>query len=262
MFRFSSGLKMNSGIGIDGKGYIMYEGTENSAISNEGNWHQEGTSDKSRIWWSNNIGKLTTFKKSLDDSIFNLLSSDLINIDHSQIHPAIGNGAKQEALRLFPQISKEANDDFIAFIDFLNTEFNLQDNFADTTNYTAYSEDIGPCMISRIDGEYVLPPEIPIIFSAPPLWAQLTWWINNHFSGPYPEDPINFPKLNGKRFNWGHLKISNDYKNELTEGLVYFLMVKFIIIHDAWAENTASDSLRVTIDLIQNKGKRPWRDLY
>tara|TARA_B110000046_G_scaffold129313_1_gene135763 strand:- start:277 stop:1065 length:789 start_codon:yes stop_codon:yes gene_type:complete len=262
MFRFASGLKMSSGIGSNGKGYLILNGEDKSIVTDTKKWFGEKYSDTDRIWWFKEAGDIKTFKKSLDDGIFELMMSDLEKIESTAVHPIIKNGPENEAKRLFPEIDNEANNDFIAFIEFLNKEFNFNEVIRENSNPRLYSEDIGPCMICSINGVHELPPEIPTLYSAPAIWSQLTWWINNHFSGPYPDDPIKFPALNGRRFDWGLLKISTEYKNLQIEGLVYFFLAKFIIVHDAWAANNACESLRVMIDLIQNNGERPWRLLY
>ena len=262
MFRFASGLKMSSGVGVNGKGYLIFSGEGNSIKTNSSKWLADKYSDSERIWWYNEVGEFTAFKKSLDDGIFDKLMLDLKKLDVKGSYPAFTNSPVNEAKRLFPKIDNEANKDFISFVEFLNREFGFLDLLRSDTALAPYSEDIGPCMICCVNGVYEVPPEIPTLYTAPRIWSQLTWWINNHFSGPYPDDSVKFPVLNGRRFDWGLLSIDAEYQNAHTEGLVYFLLAKFIIIHDAWAGNSACDSLRVMIDLIKNEGQRPWRWLY
>jgi len=262
MFRFSNGLRMHSGFGMDEKGYFLFEGLNLSVGTGPGNWHLEDQDSETRIWWHDLPGKLLTFEKPLSDQYFAELMKRLEQIEHSEIHPSLNNGLFGEAERLFPEINEKSKDLFKDFVNYLNFEFELFSFIKTPLPHSAFCEDIGPCMIGTINSELILPPELPKLYSAPKVWAELSWLINNHFSGPYPLDPSRFPGLNGKRFDWGHLTIAPDFKNEQIEGLVYFFIAKFIIIHEAWADNKSPESLRILIDLIQNKKERPWRYLY
>jgi|TARA_B110000503_G_scaffold142188_1_gene238196 hypothetical protein len=263
MFRFSNGLKMHSGVGMDGKSYFVFEGENLSIKTNSEEWHLEKKDGPTRIWWRNIPSEIIAFKKSLHDGIFPQLSNELENLfPELQPHPSIKQGIFNDAKRIFPSLNEESNLLYKDFIHFLDYEFDLSKYISSPSKSSAYSEDLGPCMVGTIDGAYVLPPEIPRLYSAPKIWSQLTWLINNHFSGPYPGNAPHFEELNGRRFDWGHLKIDNDLKNKKIEGLVYFFIAKFIIVHEAWAQNKAPESLNMLIELIQKNGERPWQYLY
>jgi hypothetical protein len=262
MFRFSNGLRMHSGFGIDEKGYFIFEGLDLSIRTGVDSWHLEDKNSDTRIWWRDTPGKLLTFEKPLSDHFFIELIKKLEQIEHSSIHPSLINGLFGEAERLFPEINDRSKELFKGFVNYLNFEFDLFSFIKSPKNYSAFCEDIGPCMIGTINNQLILSPEIPKLYSAPTIWAKLTWLINNHFSGPYPLDPLRFNGLNGRKFDWGHLKIEPEFKNEQIEGLVYFFIAKFIIIHEAWADNKSPESLRMLVELIQLKKERPWKYLY
>ena len=263
MLRFSNGLKIHGGTGMDGKGFFVFEGSNLSIETHNKDWHLEIGNNPQRIWWRNTPGELLTFNKPLNDKVFAQLSIDLENICPDLLpHPCLSNQFFEEAKRIFPDLNEKSNLLFKTFIKFLNDEFDLFATLNAPSNHTAYSEDLGPFMIGTIDDNYILPPEIPILYHAPKVWSRLTWFINNHFSGPYPNNSELYNKLNGRRFDWGHLKIDNDLKNKKIEGLVYFFIAKFIIVHEAWAQNKAPESLNMLIELIQKNGERPWQYLY
>ena len=72
---------------------------------------------------------------------------------------------------------------------------------------------------------------------------------------------LNAEKIHQKVFDY-----NDSLKNSQTEGLVYFLLSKFIIIYEAWMfeENKAIEapSLIAFMDLVKDKGERPWQLLY
>jgi len=80
MFRFSNGLKMHSGVGMDGKSYFVFEGENLSIKTNSEEWHLEKKDGPTRIWWRNLPSELIAFKKSLQDGIFPQLSNELENL--------------------------------------------------------------------------------------------------------------------------------------------------------------------------------------
>ena len=178
------------------------------------------------------------------------------------------NGFQNELLRLFPEVDQKVVAVYKSFISFLVDEFDLKQTLSGNEVLKVYTDDLGPCLVSLLDGNYILPPEIPPLYFAPKEWRVLTWWINNYFSGPYPENahPEILRALKGKRFDWGTLLIDKSFKNKQTEGLVYFLMAKFMIIYEAWMfdDNGANlaKSLLDFIDLVQNEDHRPWQILY
>lgn len=269
MFRFSSGLTLYGGNEND-QGYLIYESSNKGASFFTGSdiFHPCITSQGKRKWDLKPKGILKSTHKPLDIYAFDLLIKDLDYFNPKTKHPAIEIGLENEIQRLFPEVEKEVVIEYKKFIFFLEKEFGLQKEANGNQVLKVYTDDLGPCMATFLEDKYVLPPEVPPLYYAPKDWRIITWWINNYFSGPYPEDahPEILKALNGERFYWDKLQIIEAYKNKKTEGLVYFLIAKFIIIYEAWMyENNGinqAQSLIKFIDLIQNKNQRPWQILY
>ena len=262
MLRFSNGLLMNGGVGIDGKGFFQFQGENLSILTNTEDWHLDQTIDSPRTWWRNFPEPFNTFKKPVSDAVFIKLTSKLNTLfPVLSPHPVLIHGALDEAKRVFPDLSEESNLLFKEFMHFLNYEFNLFETLNEPAVRAAFSDDLGPFMIGTSGNDFVLPPEIPTLYSAPEIWGYLTWIINNHFAGPYPNTEF-YEKLNGRRFEWGNLKITESLKNKKIEGLVYFFIAKYILIYEAWSNNTNPMSFAIAVNLIQNKGERPWQYLY
>ena len=263
MLRFSNGLLMNGGVGIDGKGFFQFQGENLSLVTNTGDWHLDETIVSSRMWWRDFPETFNTFKKPVSDAIYFKLITKLNGIfPVLSPHPVLINGALDEAKRIFPGISEESNALFKDFMHFLNYEFNLFETLNEPAVMGSFSDDLGPVMIGISGNDFVLPPEVPTLHSAPEIWGYLTWIINNHFAGPYPNTP-EFDKLKGKRFEWGNLELSDSLKNEKIEGLVYFFIAKYILIYEAWANKANNPlSFAIAVNLIQKNEERPWQYLY
>ena len=269
MFRYSSGLGVAAG-NENEKGYLIYENTHAISSVKTNSIHFDKSQDYpiGRKWDMIQSGDLKINQKPLPDSFFNLFSLDLESIRSDNLHPALNSSCEHELIRLFPEVENSVISTYHSFIQFLKQEFNLDVELGDLSNLKVYTDDFGPCLIPVLNGNYVLPPEVPPLYLAPEKWGLLTWLINNYFSGPYPEDshPEIIKRLNGEKFHWGSLQIDDSLKNSQTEGLVYFLLSKFIIIYEAWMfeENKAIEapSLIAFMDLVKEKGERPWQLLY
>ena len=269
MYRFSSGLALYGGT-ENGKGYLIYgnQNLESVTITKSTFFDDHISSYGKRKWDLINDGELKCTQKPLSDFIFEQFSKDLDLFNPKLIHPVFQYGFRKEISRLFPEIASSTIELYNDFISFLKQNFELDNKLNDDTILKAYSDDLGPCLVATLNGDYILPPELPILFFAPKDWRILTWWINNYFSGPYPNDshPKIINALKGEKFYWGELEIEEKYKDKKIEGVVYFLIAKFIIIYEAWMfennGNKQADSLILYMDLIQNKGHRPWRNLY
>ena len=269
MFRFSSGLSLYGG-NENGQGFLIYESLNqnDSFFTQSESFHPPQNSQGKRKWDLIQKGELKSTQKPLGNGIFDQLTRDLDYFNPKNLHPSLENGFQNELLRLFPEVDQKVVAVYQSFISFLVDEFDLKQNLSGNEVLKVYTDDLGPCLVSLLDGNYILPPEIPPLYFAPKEWRVLTWWINNYFSGPYPENahPEILRALKGKRFDWGTLLIDKSFKNKQTEGLVYFLMAKFMIIYEAWMfdDNGANlaKSLLDFIDLVQNEDHRPWQILY
>ena len=269
MFRYSSGLGVAGG-NENEKGYLIYENASTAYSVKTNSIHFNNSQDYpiGRKWDVIQKGDLKMNQKPLPDSFYNYLCLDLESIKADKLHPALNLGVEHELTRLFPDVENSVIPKYHSFIQFLKEVFDLTTEFNDVSNLKVYTDDLGPCLIPTLNGNYILPPEVPPLYLAPDKWRLLTWLINNYFAGPYPEDshPEIIKRLGGQKFHWGNLQIDDALKNRQGEGLVYFLLSKFIIIYEAWMfeENKGSDasSLVAFIDLVKDNGERPWQLLY
>tara|TARA_B110000093_G_scaffold181104_1_gene224445 strand:+ start:619 stop:1401 length:783 start_codon:yes stop_codon:yes gene_type:complete len=260
MYRFSTGLKY-SGSTEKSRSYLILQSNETGVENlNSDSWKYAGEKPSgTRIYESKFYGQLNIFKKPLDDKLANTIFNELDEASLNELHPALSKGFENEPKRLFPEIDKTSNAKFSGFINFLNLEFDLEKNSLNEIKQVPYSDDIGPFMLGFIGDRSFVVPEIPNIYLAPPSWRLVTWYINNYFSGPYPNDNEN---KNLERFHWNKLKLDPIYQTKQYEGIAYFLIAKFIIIYEAFSNNHSCTSLNLFIDSIQDVGLRPWKKLF
>ena len=260
MYRFSNDV-LYTGKTQLGRPYLVIMGKNLNELrfSNEIWKFNKKMSDGSRVYFSNFYGQLKIFKKPLNQSFYNFLIEKIDNQKVVIKHPAIENGFSTEPKRLFTGIDKSVIDKYNYFIDYLNDKFDLENLIKKEKDFLNYIDDLGPLVLGEVGNMKFVIPEIPSIYLAPRKWRKITWYINNHFSGPYPESY----KLNaGHYFTWGDLKIHDNYKNNYDEGLTIFLISRYIIIHEAWLKRPKCDSLHKFIDIIIKKNVSPWKMLY
>ncbi len=260
MIRLSNGLKY-SGSTENTIPYLIFQSTDNLGknLSPEfWNFFEEKPKG-TRIYTCQYYGNLSIFKKPLDNRMKDLLLDKLETIEAKEQHPAMVNGFENEAKRLFNEIDDKANDSYKSFINFLNSEFHFEKNTKKEKDYSSYTDDIGPFLLGTSGHRSFVIPELPTIYSAPKSWCEMTWLINNYFSGPYPTN-TNHPDL--KPFNWNKIKLDSHMNTHKNEGLAYFLIAQFILIYEAFSQRKTCDSLLLYIDLVQHKGMRPWKDLF
>ena len=260
MYRFSNDI-LYTGKTQLGRPYLVIMGKNQNELrfSNEIWKFNKKMSDGSRVYFSNFYGQLKIFKKPLNQSFYDFLIEKIDDLKIEKKHPAIENGFSTEPKRLFIGIDKSVVKKYNYFIDYLNDKFNLENQINKEINFLNYLDDLGPLVLGEVGNIKFVIPEIPPIYLAPEKWRKITWYINNYFSGPYPESQ----KLkSGDYFSWGNLKIPDNYKNNYDEGLTNFLISKYIIIYEAWLKRPKCDSLQTFIDIIINKKGSPWKMLY
>lgn len=261
MYRLSTGLKF-SGATEKAISYLVFQSEKEAGQKyfDQELWKYEGERPKgTRVYTSTFYGRIELFKKPLNEERAKQLFQMLDSISAEEKHPALENGFKNEAKRLFSSIDKNILKSYTNFIDFLNQEYQIEDLTKSETEFSNYSDDIGPFVMGKVGNRAFLLPEFPKLYLAPPLWRSITWFINNYLSGPYPENPED-PLL--ERFHWNKLKLPQSFNSPYCEGLAYFLMANFIIIYEAFSENSNCNSLQLYIDLIQNQGEKPWQKLF
>ena len=261
MYRLSTGLKY-SGATEKAISYLVFQSDKDIGHQyfDQELWNYEGERPKgTRVYTSSFYGRIELFKKPLNKERAKELFQLLDSITPEEKHPALENGFKSEAKRLFSSIDENVLNSYFKFIDFLNEKYQIEDLTKSETEFSSYSDDIGPFVMGKVGDRSFLLPEFPKLYLAPSLWRSITWFINNYLSGPYPEDP-DFPDL--ERFHWNKLKLPQSFNSPYCEGLAYFLISNFIIIYEAFSENSTCNSLQLYIDLIQNQGERPWQKLF
>ena len=261
MYRFTSGLKY-SGATEKAISYLVFQ-SENEMgqkYFDQENWKYEGERPKgTRVYTSKFYGRVELFKKPLLENRAKQLFEALDTISPEEKHPALINGFKNEAKRLFNSIDQNVLNSYYKFIDFLNEEYQIENLSKKETSFKSYSDDIGPFLMGKIGDREFLLPEFPKLYYAPSIWRSITWFINNYFSGPYPEDKIS---SDSDYFHWNKLKLPKTFNNSYCEGLAYFLIANFILIYEVFSERVSCDSLKLYIDLVKNKGHRPWQKLF
>lgn len=258
MYRLSTGIKYSGATEKTGS-YLIFQSKESNVETlNSDCWIYAGERPAgTRIYESKFHGQLQIFKKPLADNLAQILFNRLDLTPVKKVHPALEDGFKNEAKRLFSAIDAKINDKYHDFIDFLNQEFELEKNAKSETDLKSYSDDLGPFMMGQIGDRPFVVPELPDFYQAPASWRWITWYINNNFSGPYP---IN--NENTQRFHWNKLKLDSTFKTKYHEGIAYFLIAQFVIIYEAFSNNKSCDSLNLYIDLIKDEGLRPWQKLF
>ena len=260
MYRFSNG-NVFSGKSELSRSYIVCIVQSKDTMKNNSDiWKfHRNMPDGSRIYFSNFYGEIKIFKKPLEESYYSHIINEISSFKVDEKHPAIKNGLENEARRLYPNIDKITEKKYVEFIDYLNNNFNLEKNILDQKKFSNFTYDIGPFMAGKVGTRKFIVPEIPKLYLAPENWRKITWYINNYFTGPYPEKIYNKTK---KYFSWGDLKIEDKLKNKNFESLSCFLISQFIIIYEAWMKRETCDSLIEFIDIVKNKKQSPWKILY
>ncbi len=260
MYRFSNG-NVFSGKSELSRSYIICIGQSKDIMKNNSEiWKFHRTMpDGSRIYFSNFYGELKIFKKPLEDSYYSHTINKINSFEVNEKHPALTKGLSKEAIRLYPKMNKIAEKKYVDFIYYLNSNFDLEKNISNEKNFSNFTYDIGPFITGKVGTKKFILPELPKLYLAPKNWSKITWYINNYFSGPYPENIFNKTK---KYFSWGDLKIEDNFKNKNFESLSYFLISQFIIIYEAWMKRETCDSLIEFINIVKNKKQSPWKLLY
>lgn len=261
MYRLSTGLKY-SGATEKAISYLVFQSDKDigQRYFDQELWKYEGERPKgTRVYTSTFYGRIELFKKPLKEERAKQLFQMLDSISPEEKHPALENGFKSEAKRLFSSIDENVLHSYFKFIDFLNETYQIEDLTKSETELSSYSDDIGPFVMGKVGDRSFLLPEFSKLYLAPSIWRSITWFIHNYLAGPYPKDP-DFPDL--EHFQWNKLKLPQSFNSPYCEGLAYFLIANFIIIYEAFSENPTCNSLQLYIDLIQNQGERPWQKLF
>ena len=232
------------------KSFLVFTGSGQYITSSISDWKFiQKVQGNSRVYFSNYIGQLNIFKKPLEIDYFRVICKELDAHHTESLHPALKNGYESEILRLFPTVNQNAITQYKKFIDYLDKKYHLKSHH--TKEMSNYIDDLGPYLVVKTGLKKSVIPELPKLYLAPKKWREITWVINNNFIGPYPKNENNI------HYSWGDFNIKNLINNKEDEGLILFLISKFIIIQEAWMDRESCDSLKYFIDLIINHNQKP-----
>ena len=68
---------------------------------------------------------------------------------------------------------------------------------------------------------------------------------------PYPKNEKNI------HYSWGDFNIKTLINSKEDEGMILFLISKFIIIQESWMDRASCDSLKYFIDLVTKHNQKP-----
>tara|TARA_Y100001978_G_C23626855_1_gene401330 strand:+ start:17 stop:784 length:768 start_codon:yes stop_codon:yes gene_type:complete len=255
MYRLSNGV-IYTGKSEFSKPYIICTGKKTNDIITDGWSLIKKMPDGSRVYISKYIGQLHIFKQKLNSNSYEFLVDRFNNFKTNIKHPCLENGLYNEINRIYPHLNKEVHKQYKLFIDYLNTKYDIEKKINSEQNLLSYSDDFGPFLLSKIGIYHHLIPEISNLYLAPSIWRKITWFINNSFAGPFPE---NDKKI---YFSWNDLKLNDIFKNVYCESTALYLIAKFILIYEAWTKKTSGEALLRYIELVMNKNINPWKQLY
>ena len=135
------------------------------------------------------------------------------------------------------------------FIDYLDKNYHLRSQ--QPIEMTNYIDDVGPYLVVKSGLKKSVIPELPKLYLAPNKWREITWSINNNFTGPYPKNEKNI------HYSWGDFNIKTLINSKEDEGMILFLISKFIIIQESWMDRASCDSLKYFIDLVTKHNQKP-----
>lgn len=232
------------------KSFLVFTGSGQFITSSRTDWKFiQKVQGNSRVYFSNYIGQLHIFKKPLEMDYFRVICKELDAHQTECLHPALKNNYEGEITRLFPTVNQNAIAYYKKFIEYLDKTYHFKQN--QCQEKSNYIDDIGPYLLVKTGLKKSVVPELPQIYLAPKKWREITWSINNYFTGPYPNNEKNI------HYSWGDFNIKSLIDNIEDEGTSLFLISKFIIIQEAWMDRESCDSLKYFIDLIINHNQKP-----
>ncbi|MEM9484767.1 MAG: hypothetical protein AAGA83_13890 [Cyanobacteria bacterium P01_F01_bin.116] len=213
--------------------------------------------DSPRRCWRLAEGRtITRTTNQCPSEYLEVLLTEIDKLPAHTIHPALEHGLESEAQRLLPEISAEANRKFQEFIASLDSEYGFNINSQNGQNLVPFSDDIGPNLLTIIDQNPVILPEIPPLYLAPADWRLTMWRVSNYMTGPLPINEI----ADSEKIQFNGLSLSaSELTPELT-GLFYFHMARFILFFEAWEANPNAPVLQEFIRLFKG-GIRPIESL-
>jgi hypothetical protein len=251
--RLWSGTQVGFGQDHFGPSVIVAGNRELTVLAPVNNWKldQEKT-DGTRIWRPVSATVLERIQVPCPDLYSDTLRNVLSGINTTDIHPAIINGLDTDALRLFPALDATAVELFSHFVNYLRTNFKLDENAMRTAATESYIDGFGPELLVKLNGQTVVLPEMPPAWLAPANWSYATWRVTNGMTGPYTIDTDETMAIEER------LGFLGDFPamDLQTEGLVYYHAARAMVAWAAW-ENDANARFVQAIASIITSGYRP-----
>ncbi len=246
--RLSNGIILSYGLDHLGPAILVEGNIKETVKTNSLNWTlQEGLSENMNCW---RLPKDFSLKRTINQCSIEYLDicrSTLASVDTKINHPALTFGFENDAIWLYPLISEAANKQFISFIHYLKSEFNISERAELEKVKENFVDDIGPTILTIVNNKPSVLPEIPTVYRAPKEWVLIMWRINNYMVGPIiNEDIQNTQKIRFDGLMLKTLEITN-----LNRGLYYFHMARFILFFEAWGGSPEALNLLEFIRLIK-----------
>ena len=256
---FSNGVEITFGADYLGPAIILSGNLSNNTLTGSPMWYKWEDADKtdSRHCWR--LPKHSELVRATNNCPIEYLKDAefiLNNIVADILHPALTNGFEAEAKRLFPGISAESNDKFVAFVTQIKEVYGIDEAIERNKEMTNFVDDIGPAILAVVDGHPSILPEIPTVYRAPKDWILFMWNINNHMLGPFLDSEL----ADSQKIRFEGLILDSKVLTLEQLGLYYFHMARFILFFEAWVGNIESPYLLEFIRLITS-GVDPFENI-
>lgn len=250
--RLSSGISLTFGSDYLGPAILIEGDLDSRILTKTEEWklgeNHNAARDTLKCWRLSSGKSITRTTNQCPDEFLNILIREIDKIPTTQLHPALVKGLESEAKRLLPTISTDANNQFQEFLALLDSEFGFNLNSNKNKNMLPFVDDIGPCLLTIIDGNPVVLPEIPLTYLAPKEWRLSMWRINNYMIGPLLMDELE----DSEQIQFKGLSMASDELTAELKGLFYFHMARFILFFEAWQDNPDAPHLQEFIRLFKS----------
>lgn len=253
--RYWTGAETVYSTDAEGPSVIISGSKEDTVRIATDKWRLD-SEDNSRVWRPQAADELIRLYRPALSQYYQPLSAAIQTMTPSGTYPPLANGLKSEAKRLLPSITAGTNQHFSDFVDYLKAEFGFHQNSFSTDETVKLVEGMSPEMLVLLDGEPTVLPELPPAYTAPKMWRNAMWWVNNHMFGPAMDDDVP-PE---KQVVYQNIQRSNTSHTAEVEGLVYYISALMVATWAAWSDEKDMTYLNGFMDLIMS-GQRYWQNV-
>jgi hypothetical protein len=257
--KFSNGIEITYGVDHLGPAIILSGNLSNNTLTGSplwSKWENANKTDSRHCWRLTKTSELVRATNNSPIEYLKVAENILNTIVADKPHPALTNGYEAEAKRLFSGISTESNNKFVAFIAQIKAQYGIDETLEYNKEMVVFTDDIGPAILTIVDGYPSVLPEIPTVYRAPKDWVLFMWNINNHMAGPLLDSEL----ADNKKIRFEGLTLDSKTLNPEQLGLYYFHIARFILIFEAWTGNIETPYLIEFIRLI-TKGIDPFENI-